>query len=132
MKLKNLGGIVFVFAAVSVLCIMICWKLWASLIIAALWFFANAYLTKYFSDVWFYKTAKLEKDANDNQKSEQAKKHHYVSDLNGDVCSCNSGFENYEPTEQLTEQLNPIPVLLSFIISTLIGGAVLVCIYLYM
>ena len=129
MKLKNLVGIVFVFAAISVLCIMICWKLWVSLIIAALWFFANAYLTKYFSDVWFYKNVKLKKDASDNQKSEQTKKHPYVSDLNGDVCSCNSGLENYEP-EKLTEELNPIPVLLSFIISTLICGLLLELLYL--
>ena len=129
MKLKNLVGIVFVFAAISVLCIMICWKLWVSLIIAALWFFANAYLTKYFSDVWFYKKVKLKKDASDNQKSEQTKKHHYLSDLNGDVCSYNSGLENYEP-EKLTEELNPIPVLLSFIISTLICGLLLELLYL--
>lgn len=129
MKLKNLVGIVFVFAAISVLCIMICWKLWVSLIIAALWFFANAYLTKYFSDVWFYKNVKLKKDASDNQKSEQTKKHPYLSDLNGDVCSYNSGLENYEP-EKLTEELNPIPVLLSFIISTLICGLLLELLYL--
>lgn len=130
MKLKNLVGIVLVFAAISGLCIMICWKLWASLVIAAFWFFANAYLTKYFSDVWFSKNVKLKKDASDNQKSEQAKKHHYVSDLNGDVCSCNNGFENYEPTEQLTEELSPVPVMLSFIISTLICGLLLELIYL--
>lgn len=129
MKLKNLVGIVFVFAAISVLCIMICWKLWVSLIIAALWFFANAYLTKYFSDVWFYKKVKLKKDASDNQKSGQTKKYPYVSDLNGDVCSYNSGLENYEP-EKLTEELNPIPVLLSFIISTLICGLLLELLYL--
>lgn len=108
MKLENLGGVVFliaVFAAVSVLCYLVSWKIFAAFWIVMFWILINAFLPSGLGNVWY------------NKRMEQIE--------SGRAAKCRSKSE-------LEDELGSSAALLSYTVTTLIGGAGLVYIFFYM
>ena len=108
MKLENLGCIVFsiaVFAVVSALCFWVSWKIFAAFLIVMFWILINAFLPLGLSYVLY----------NIHMKKMAAK-----------------GTVEYRNESELEDDFGSSAALLSYTVTTLIGGAVLVYIYLYM
>ena len=108
MKLENLGGTVFVIvvlAAVSALCYLVSWKLLAAFWIVMLWVLINAFLPSGLGNVWY------------NKRLEQINA--------GRVVKCRSKSE-------LEDELGSSAAMLSFTVTTLVGGAGLVYILFFM
>lgn len=96
---------IVVLAAVSALCYLVSWKLLAAFWIVVLWILINAFLPSGLGNVWY------------NKRLEQIEA--------GRTVKCRSKSE-------LEDELGSSAALLSYTVTTLIGGAVLVYIYLYM
>ena len=108
MKLENLGGAVFliaVFAAVSVLCYLVSWKIFAAFWIVMFWILINAFLPSGLGNVWY------------NKRMEQIE--------SGRAAKCRSKSE-------LEDELGSSAALLSYTVTTLIGGAGVVYIFFFM
>lgn len=107
MKLENLGCIVFsiaVFAVVSVLLYLVSWKIFAAFLIVMFWVLINAFLPLCLSYVLY----------NIHMKQMAAK-----------------GTVEYRNESELEDDFGSSAALLSYTVTTLIGGAVLVYIFFF-
>ncbi len=108
MKLENLGGAVFsiaVFAVVSVLCYLVSWKMFAAFLIVMLWILINAFLPTCLSNVWY------------DKRIEQI----------------NAGRKiKYRSKSELEDEVGSSAALLSYTVTTLMGGAGLVYIFFFL
>ena len=96
---------IVVFAAVSVLCYLVSWKFFAAFLIVMLWVCINAFLPSALGNAWYYK------------RIEQIESGRAVK-----YCS----------NSELEDKLGSSAALLSYTVTTLIGGAGLVYILFYM
>lgn len=129
MKLENLGGIVFVvaiFAVASVIAFLVSWKLFVAFWLAMFWLEVNIYLPEYLENVWYNSRMKPINDEIDRRNAERAKKYHCQSDLWGDIWDGCGGFEDHKHDLKLRDELGSSAALLSYTVTTLIGGGVLV------
>lgn len=94
-----------VFAAVSVFCYLVSWKIFAAFLIVMLWILINAFLPSGLGNVWY------------NKRIEQIE--------SGRAAKCRSNSE-------LEDELGSSAAVLSYTLTTLIGGAGLVYIFFFM